>query len=255
MIKKITLALFIVLTALQSKAQNTEQLEQLVNQSKTIYLKPDALDNLMISLRPFKQIHGNGVDSLLMQAYINISKGYADNNHFKQGFDVYDMYLNYKIEMLKLKKDATIAEAATTINSKRDADKTEQMKLQNNVQQLQIDIDELSTKITSFKKYFSLLIIGLALIFAAIFVSSGVKFNNLKKKISENKLLIKKGHRFALVGVLQEGLSSASTKLITEIESTIVQLRNKLKTSKGIDSKHADQITSAILKTTSELKQ
>lgn len=255
MIKKITLALFLVFVALQVKAQSTEQLQQLMNQSKTIYIKPDALDNLMIGLRPFKQIHGNGVDSLLMQAYVNISKGYADNNHFKQGFDVYDSYINYKIDMLKMRKDSTIGNAAATINLKKDADKTEQMNLQNTVQQLQIDIDELSTKITSFKKYFSLLIIGLALIFAAIFVSSGVKFNNLKKKISENKSLIKKGHRFAMIGVLQEGLARASTKLIAEIENNIIELRNQLKLSKGNASKKVEQVTSAILKTTSELKQ
>lgn len=255
MIKKITLALLIALVSLQADAQNTEQLQQLANQSKTIYIKPDALDNLMIGLRPFKQIHSNGVDLLLMQAYVNISKGYADNNHFKQGFDVYDSYINYKIDMLKMRKDSTISNAAAAINLKKDADKTEQMNLQNTVQQLQIDIDELSTKITSFKKYFSLLIIGLALIFAAIFVSSGVKFNNLKKKISENKSLIKKGHRFAMIGVLQEGLSRASTKLITEIENNIIELRNQLKLSKGNASKKVEQVTSAILKTTSELKQ
>ena len=255
MIKKITLALLIALVSLLADAQNSEQLQQLANQSKTIYIKPDALDNLMIGLRPFKQIHGNGVDSLLIQAYVNISKGYSDNNHFKQGFDVYDSYINYKIDMLKMRKDSTIGHAAAAINLKKDADKTEQMNLQNTVQQLQIDIDELSTKITSFKKYFSLLIIGLALIFAALFVSSGVKFNNLKKKISENKSLIKKGHRFAMIGVLQEGLSRASTKLIAEIENNIIELRNLLKLSKGNASKKVEQVTSAILKTTSELKQ
>ena len=146
--KKIIILLFTLIgSQLISQSQNISDLQQINAKSKTIYIKPEALDNLVISLRPFTLKHGDGIDSLVLDAYKNISKGYADNNHFKQGYEIYDRYINYKIEMLNQQKLSTISNAALSINNRKKKDDSAQIVQQNNILELQNNIDNLSSNI------------------------------------------------------------------------------------------------------------
>jgi hypothetical protein len=255
MLKKTYIFILLLSTCLFTQAQDLATLQQLNARSKTIYIKADALDNLMIALRPFDKKHGNGIDSLLMDTYKNISKGYADNNHFKQGYEVYNMYLNYKIDFLNLQKEKTIANAVSSISIRKTKDNADQMELQNTSQQLQIDIDQLASKRINFKKYFSILIIALSLIFAALLVSFTMKYSRLKKKIAENKVKMRANQQFAVVGKFCYGFTRSSSKAMTELENTVIQIKADIKNSGSASAKKADQFAASLLKSTAELKQ
>lgn len=249
--------LFIFLNVICSTlifGQDLAQLQSLNSKSKTLYIKAEALDQLMISLRPFEDKHGTGIDSLLMDTYLTISKGYADNNHFKQGYEVYNKYLNYKIASLQLYKDKTVAAAAAKINERKQSDNTAQMDLQNTVSQLQIDIDQLASKRSGFKKYVSFGIIVLSLIFASMLIKYGVKFNNLKNQIKENKDAMLTGHRLGTLGNFAKGYLAGTSKSVVEIENTIAQIKAEIKNSSDPNLKKADQLCSSILKSTAEVK-
>lgn len=250
------LFLLLLLSAVYSinYGQDLSELQTINSKSKTIYIKAEALDQLMISMRPFENKHGAGIDSLLMDTYLTISKGYADNNHFKQGYEVYNKYLNYKIESLELYKSMTVTAAATSINDRRQKDNSAQLELQNTINQLTIDIDNLGSDRSAFKKYFSFGIIILSLIFASLLVNYGIKFNNLKNTIKENKDAMHVNHRLSTLGHFSKGYQVETGKSIVNIENTIAQIKSELKNSTDANFKKADQLCSNILKSTAELK-
>jgi hypothetical protein len=252
--KKISLYILFNIICSTIFAQDVATLQSLNSRAKTIYIKADALDQIMIALRPFEDLHGAGIDTLLMDTYKVISQGYADNNHFKQGYQVYDKYLNYRIASLQLYKSKTISTAATSIDSRKQKDDAAQVDLQNNISQLQIDIDQLGSKRSGFKKYFSLGVILLSLIFAGLLVNYGVKFNNLKNQIKDNKDSMLASHRLATLGSFATGYQSETGKAFVNIENTILQIKSELKSTTDPNLKKADQLCSAILKVTAEVK-
>jgi len=250
------LLILILLSAIYSFSygQGQAELQAINSKSKTIYIKAEALDQLMISLRPFENKHGDGIDTLLMDTYLTISKGYAENNHFKQGYEVYNKYLSYKIASLQLYKSKTIATAASSINTRRQKDNAAQLELQNSINQLTIDIDDLGSDRSAFKKYFSLAIIILSLIFASMLVNYGIKFKNLKNTIKENKDSMLTNHRLGTLGRFAKGYQKETFKSIVATENTIAQIKSEIKSSTDPNFKKADQLCSSILKATSELK-
>ena len=253
--KKIFSLLIITLFCSNIFGQDVSSLQVLNNRSKTIYIKAEALDQIMIALRPYENVHGNGIDTLLMDTYKNISKGYADNNHFKQGYEVYNKYLEYKIEMLNLYKSKTITAAAGSINNRKQKDNSTQLDLQNNISQLQIDLDQLASKRSGFKKYFSLGVIVLSLIFAALLLNYGVKYNNLKNKIKENKDAMLASHKLGILGKFSKGFQTETCKAIVATENVIARIKSELKNSTEPILKKADQLCSSLLKSTSEIKK
>ena len=253
--KKITILLFTLLGSyFVIQGQTISDLQQINSKSKTIYIKPEALDKLVLSLRPFEIMHGQGIDSLMLDTYKNISKGYADNNHFKQGYEIYDRYLNYKIEMLNQQKLSTISSAAQSINNRKKKDDAAQIVQQNNILELQNNIDDLSSNIISFKKIFTIVIIALALFIAGLLVSTNVKLNNLKKQIQDNKNQIKINHRLSTLGKFAKGFLKSFHEKIIEVENSILDIKSAIKNSSSSHAKEADNLASSILKCTSELK-
>lgn len=252
--KKISLYILFVFFCSSVFGQDVATLQSLNARAKTIYIKAEALDQIMIALRPFEGKHGAGIDTLLMETYKIISQGYADNNHFKQGYQVYDKYINYRIESLQLYKTATINAAAASIDSRKQKDDAAQVDLQNTISQLQIDIDQLGSKRSGFKKYFSFGVILLSLVFAGLLVNYGVKFSNLKNQIKENKDSMLASHRLATVGSFASGYQSETGKSFVNIENTIAQIKSEIKGSTDANLKQADQLCSGILKATAEVK-
>ena len=253
--KKITILLITLFGSyFVIQGQTISDLQQINSKSKTIYIKPEALDNLVLSLRPFEIMHGRGIDSLMLDTYKNISKGYADNNHFKQGYEIYDRYINYKIEMLNQQKLSTISAAAQSINNRKKKDDAAQIVQQNNILELQNNIDDLSSNIISFKKIFTIVIIALALFIAGLLVSTNVKLNNLKKQIQNNKNQIKINHRLSTLGKFAKGFLKSNHEKIIEVENSILDIKSAIKNSSSSHSKEADNLASSILKCTSELK-
>lgn len=252
--KKIFLLLTLNFLCTFIQGQDLASLQVLNDKSKTQFIKVEALDQLMISLRQFESSHGNGIDSLLLDSYRNISKGYSDNNHFRQGYEVYNKYLNYKIESLQLFKNKTIATSANSISNRNQKDNSTQVDLQNNISQLQIDIDQLDSKRSSLKKYFSFGVIILSMIFAGLLVNYGVNFTNLKSKIKENTTAMLVAHRYATLGKFSLGYQSGTRKSIENIESGISQIKSELKNSSEPSLKKADLLCASILKSTAEIK-
>ena len=252
--KKIILLILFSIIWSTNYGQDAATLQDLNTRAKTIYDKADELDKIMIALRPFEDKHGVGIDTLLMETYKVISQGYADNNHFKQGYEVYNKYLNYRLEVLRLYKSKAISSAALSIDSRKQKDDVAQVDLQNNISQLQIDIDELGSDRSVFKKYFSFGVILLSLIFAGLLVNYGVKFSNLKNQIKDNKDSMISSHRLGTIGSFASGYQSETGKSFVNIENTIAQIKSELKTTTDPNLKKADLHCSAILKATAEVK-
>ncbi len=234
--------------------QDISELQTLNGKAKTIYIKAEALDQIMVALRPFENKHGNGIDTLLMDTYKVVAKGYEDNNHFKQGFEVYNKYLNYKIESLQLYKNKEVSTAVSSIDTRKKNDNSSQLDLQNKIDELQIDIDQLSSKQSSFKKYFSFGIILLSVVIAMMLVNYAVKFNSLKNKIKENKESMLKDHHSGTLGQFSNGYLINTAKEFVNVENVIMQIKSELKNTSDPELKKVDQLCSSILKSTSELK-
>ena len=107
---------------------------------------------------------------------------------------------------------------------------------------------------SGFKKYFSFGVILLSLVFAALLVNYGVKFNNLKTQIKENKDSMYASHRLATVGKFASGYQSETGKSFVNIENSVALLKSELKGTADSNLKLADQLCSSILKSTAEVK-
>ena len=208
-----------MMSSLTASAQSPEELQAIYNNARVQYVKPEALDQLMISIRPFYTAPSPLTDSLLLETLKTISATYSSNNHFKQGLAVYNQFLQIKEEQLSRDKQKAIANANQSVSERYNREESELVGLQDQVRQLEIDIDMLGGKRSGFKRYFSIGLIALSALIAAMLVSSGVKLNNLRIKLRNNREHMKKIHRRSILG-------NFSTGLIASIKTNLHSLSN-----------------------------
>ncbi|MBL0103962.1 MAG: hypothetical protein IPP51_09535 [Bacteroidetes bacterium] len=251
--KRAILFLFL-LAGFSSFGQSPADLASINSRAKVLYIKPEAIDRLMIELRPFETMHGNGVDSLLMDTYRVLSKGYADNNHFRQAYDVYNKYLNYKAESLSLSRRSTINEKFGSISSRSSKDQADRLDKKNQFEQLQIDIDQLATKRKNFRRYSTFGIVALSILFAAMLVRAGVRFSNLRSKIQSDRTKMKSIQRMSVLGHFAQGYKDGLLASLTEIENSVLAFRPILKKSGEKQAAQADVLAGSISKSVQEIK-
>lgn len=232
----------------ETKSQTAEELQQINTGAKVIYVKAESLDQLMIRLRPFENNLPAGQESLMMDTYRTIANGYAVNNHFKQAYEVYKRYLSFKENYyLKIKSDA-IQSAQASIHTRKDADEKLVMDLQNQVSQLQIENDQLISKRSNFKKYFSAGLIALSALFASLLVGSGIKLNSIRVKLKQSRERMKEIHRIAALGAAPNVFSNTLSHLnqistdAQEISSAVKELQPAGNAIAGLTKKIKDCI-------------
>jgi hypothetical protein len=208
----------------------------------------------MIEIRPFESMHGNGIDSLLMDTYRTLSKGYADNNHFRQAYDVYNRYLTYKAESLTLNRRKTVNEKFASISSRSSKDQSDQLDKKNQYEELQIDIDQLATKRKNFRRYATFGIVALSILFAAMLVRAGVRFSNLRNKIQSDRSRMKTIQRLSVLGRFTDGYKKALNNVLSEMETMLQTLRPALKKSGDKQASQADGLAGSIVKSVQEIK-
>lgn len=207
---------------------------QAINKSaNALYVKPEKLDQLMIRLRPFFLQPRKETDSLFMITMKTITNGYVVNNHFKQGYFVYLQYLRFKESRLKSDLDASVAAANAAVNERRQKEDDELLSLKNTVDELQDDINGYKGKRAAFKTYFSIAIIVLSMIVAAMLVSTGVRLNNLRNRIKQNRENLISSHRKSTLGALSKGLLDTIRSNVQTIGKDVKQLISGISGASG----------------------
>ncbi len=229
---KYTLLSFALSFALFSHA-NESELKNILSDAKTVYIKPEALDRLIIRLRPIEENLNPDLETDILEAYKVISDQYAANHHYSQALDVFKKYIQLKdfisgrdyLLAIKFRQDS-VKELRTALGA-------EIMNLKNEAEMLQIDNDYLVSKKQNFKKYFSFIIITLSAIFALMLTSFAVKYFKLHSQINEFRDAIKNLHGVATLGSLSQGFISNTNEKINQLEEMLEQLKNDVSHSPG----------------------
>ncbi len=236
-IKKYTILFFILLLVHFAKAQDTTavaDLQQINTSAKSQYVTVEMLDKLQHNLNYF-DTHPVSKDQqqLLLDTYRSIAAGYSANNHYKQGYGVYQKLLSLKETFLSAEKSASLAKANSNIEELQRKDEDELLRVQNELQQLQMDTENLQAKRVSFKKYFSFIIVALTIVFAFLLLRAGLQLNKIKQELNTGRVRLKSIHRIATLGQLKKGiLFSVSAalasirKLSDESSAQLDQLSN-----------------------------
>ncbi len=206
-------------------AQDNYSLVEINAAAKTQFIKPDALDRLMIRLRMIENNIPADQDALLAETYKTIADQYIANNHYSQAYQVYEKCMNFKQGAVARKFISLIDSTKKNIEVRRTNDGTELMNLQNQVQELQIDNDLLVSKRINFKKYFSFVIIALSTLFALILVRSALKLINIRSRLKENKEMMKAQHRIATLGYFVKGLVNQTRHKAGQLEDMAASIQ------------------------------
>jgi len=218
----------LLFSTLLSKAQDNYNLDEINAAAKTQFIKPDALDRLMIRLRVVENNLPEGQDALLIETYKTITDQYIANNHYSQAYQVYSKCMDFKQASAARQFISRIDSTKKNIEIRRLNDGTELMNLQNQVQELQIDNDLLVSKRINFKKYFSFVIIALSALFALILVRSALKLISIRSQLKENKELMKSKHRIATLGFYVKGLVNQTRQKAGQLEDLASSIQSDL---------------------------
>ncbi len=190
-----------------STAVVSADLQQINATAKSQYVPVETLDRLQHSLNYFDE-HPVSKDQqqLLLETYRIIAAGYSANNHFKQGYVVYQKLLALKEKFIFAEKSEAINKANSHIEEIQRKDEDELARVQNEIRQLQMDSDYLQSKRKGFKKYFSFIIVTLTVVFAFLLLQAGLKLNKIKSELNAGRERLKTIHRIATLGKLKNGV-------------------------------------------------
>ncbi len=182
-------------------------LQQVYAAAKNQNVPVEEFDRLSHTMRYF-DTHPVSRDQepVLLDTYRAIAAGYTANNHFKQAYGVYQKLLALKEDFLATEKSEAIAKANSQIKSIEQKDEDELLKVQNEIQQTQMDSEYLQSKRKSFKKYFSFIIVSLTALFAFLLLQASLKLSRIKSELSEGRNRLKLIHRVATLGQLKKGI-------------------------------------------------
>jgi hypothetical protein len=223
--KKVSLLSIILLIAATVSAQSIEELKTILDKSKDRYIKPETLDQLMISLRVYREHPLPDQDSLMLETYQSISSAYSANLRFKQGLNAYNLYLAYKEEMLSKDKEKALNTTMNSIGERTRNDENELKALQYQLSELKKDNTALTRRVVLFKTYFSFILIALSVIFAVILVSYRIRSGSLRSRLNQNRASMKNIHHLALTGRYEEGVRTALQNSIQNVHAEIEALK------------------------------
>jgi C4-dicarboxylate-specific signal transduction histidine kinase len=234
-------AIFLMFTASHALSQ-TPDLDRLIANITVPAPPVEALDQAAIQLHYFDSVAPTPEqETKMLVAYKALSAGFAANVHYKQGYNVFQKYLNLKEKILAREKATVIANLQKEYQQKDKADEDKVVSLQNEVAQLNMDTEGFISKRRGFKNIFSIVIVVLSMIFAASLFRSGVKLKNLNSETKNNQEKLAENHRLASLGYLSPGIpevlksnmetirkSAAEAVRLTANKSNIQELRNAL---------------------------
>lgn len=210
----------------------------------------EALDQAAIQLHYFDSVAPTPEqEKQMLVAYKALSAGFAANVHYKQGYNVFQKYLNLKEKILAGEKAAVITKLQNEYKEKDRADEDKVVSLQNEVAQLNLDTEGYISKRSGFKNIFSIVIVALSMMFAASLFRSGVRIRSLSAETKANHDKLAENHRIASLGYIAKGIPDAiaayriaidksATEAIQNIpEGHGQQLRNALIEIKKINQK------------------
>ncbi len=238
----LSVSLLLLLQCTSAGAQKAGELNEIYEAAKTLYVKPETLDRLLIRMRSIEADLPEDQEALLLETYRIISDQYVSNNHYSQAFQVQLKYTELKENYTARKFTKAIDTTRKNIQLRRTTDGTELMNLQNQVQQLQIDNDLLISKRLSFRKYFSLIIIILSSLFAIMLVRSAVKLYGIRNQLKENRDRMKSVHRLAVIGSLSNGLAGRIRLDTISTEESSRELLKLLENNQALNKEATDQV-------------
>ena len=211
-----------VLLALNLSAQSIPDLAQINASAKNQFVKVDELDRMQQELKYFDEHPAKGKEQqqTLLDSYRSIANAYSLNNHFKQGYGVYQKYLTLKEGFLSAEKAEILANANSNIEEKQRKDADELISMQSLAQQLQLDNEYLQSKRKSFKHYFTLGIITLTVIFAFLLLQGGLKLNKIKNELKAGRERLMSVHRIAALGKLKTGITLTISQLYASFKKS-----------------------------------
>ena len=174
-------------------------------------------------------VQGDDQKLLLFDTYRLLANGYSANNHFKQGYTVYQKYLGLKEKILMLEKAEAISKLVREIESQQSKDENELINSKNEIQQLQLDNTQLEKKRKTFKHYFSFGVIVLTVLFSFLLLQAGLKLNKIRQDLKAGRERLKNIHRIASIGRLLNGMqimfnnSFSAIKKLTETSIPIAE--------------------------------
>ena len=238
-----------------SFGQSYDELQTINDKSKSQFVKPESLDQLMIVLRKYEASQVRSQDTLLLDTYKNISSAYMANNHFKQAYEVFQKYIIRKENMLSADKSDFLNQNISSVTSRKQKDDNEEMELQSRLKQLKEDNAHLDVRQNFFKRNFSLALIILTAIFALVLVNTGIRMMNLRSNLQQNRDRMKSIHRLAVTGKFSSGLISGLNSVLKSSEEQTRELGDDLKKQEQILTpvKQANQIFSGIEKSFKEV--
>jgi len=219
--KKNSILFFLAIFSISVSAQDSTvvSLQQLNASAKSQYVPVETLDQVQHRLKYFDEHPVSKADQpLLLDTYNALAMGYSANNHFKQGYGVYQKLLSLKESFLSAEKAEAIANANSHVEEIQRKDEDELLRNQNEIRQLQTDSDYLQAKRKSFKKYFSFIIVSLTAVFAFMLLQGGIKLNKIKQELREGRDRLKTIHRVSMLGQLRKGILQSINTMFSSIK-------------------------------------
>ncbi len=247
--KILVIASFCLCVSLFAGAQSPD-LDRLIANITVAAPPVEALDQAAIQLHYFDSVPPTTEEEKKMLiAYKALSAGFAANVHYKQGYNVFQKYLNLKEKILANEKAAVIAKLQAEYSKKDKADEDKVVSLQNEVAQLNLDAEGFISKRNGFKNIFSIVIVALSILFAASLFRTGVQIRSLSSETKTNQDKLAENHRIASLGYLAGGIPDALIANLSIVKKTTgealqfipegseEQLKNALKEIKQVAEK------------------
>ena len=198
------IAIFILLCSVNISFAQAPDLDRIITNITVTAPPVEALDQAAIQLHYFDSVTPTQEqETKMLQAYKALSAGFAANVHYKQGYNVFQKYLNLKEKILAREKAGVIARLQNEYLQKDKADEDSVVNLQREVSQLNMDTEALISRRSGFKNIFSIIIVVLTIIFAASLFRSGVRLKNLNAETKANQEKLAANHRLAALGYLK----------------------------------------------------
>lgn len=231
MCKKLILLLFILLISANIGRAEVDNMfmEEIRSKTASESTKPEDLDRLINRLR---DTPANGALDFKnrTEAYKLISDGYAKRNHFRQAYTTYLKYLEIKEQHFSERIATAISGAQTAIAANQSKLDQEEQSTREEAADLLSSSERFNTSTYVYKKFFSLGIIVLTILFAISLVRSGMRLLNMKKETEVEKSKILELHRLAVAGKLVEGNTEGQRESLHSISHAIQESATELST-------------------------
>lgn len=228
MYKKLTLLTFALLLISFCRADiDVSFMQEIQDKTSNAATKPEDLDRLMNRLRDMPTVPGADYRNQIT-AYQLISDAYAKRNHFRQAYTTYLQYLELKEQLFSERMTSAISAAQQSSSSRQSKLIEEESATREEAAELLTSAERFTTSTFVYKKFFSLGIIVLTIIFAIILVRSGVRLLNMKKESESVRKDILQLHRIALAGKLIPGNRDGQQASIKSIQQSVMESADEI---------------------------